>query len=114
MMAKNVEEIARRLGARVVATDFPETGGGVFGAVRLGHLATALQARLEPGAGKRPGRPTDATWVHHPKVPMSDATVEKLTRLADLASTPERRMSPMQVAAQLLEDAVAECPTDLS
>jgi hypothetical protein len=48
--------------------------------------------------------------VHHSKVPMSEETMRKLTRLAQHASTPERRVSPMQVAAQLLDDALAECP----
>jgi hypothetical protein len=43
---------------------------------------------------------------------MSEETVQKLHRLAELASTPERRVSPMQVAAQLLEDAVAQCGVD--
>src|SRR5260370_36402231 len=108
-MAKNVEKLAERLGAQVVA-ELPETGGGAFGAARLGRLVAALQGRLEPGEGRRPGRPTDARWRHHPKVPMSEATVEKLARLAERASTAQRRVSPMQVAAQLLEEAVAQCP----
>jgi len=43
---------------------------------------------------------------------MSEETARKLTRLAELASTPERRVSPMQIAAQLLEEAVAQCPDD--
>ena len=68
------------------------------------------RARLEPGKGRRPGWPTDASW--DPKAPISRATARKLARLAKLASTPERRVSPMQIAAQLLEDAVAQCPAD--
>jgi hypothetical protein len=43
---------------------------------------------------------------------MTEETVQKLVRLAELASTPERRVSPMQVAAQLLEEAVAQCEVD--
>jgi hypothetical protein len=39
----------------------------------------------------------------------SEETLRKLAQLADRASTAERRVSPMQVAAQLLEEAVAEC-----
>jgi hypothetical protein len=99
------------LGALRVA-ELPETGGGAFGAARQARLVAQLQARLAPGEGKRPGRPTDASWTHHPKVPMSEATVQKLARLAERASTPHRRVSPMQVAAQLLEDAVAHCPPE--
>src|SRR5438270_10685314 len=109
-MAKNIDKIADLLGATVVS-QVPETGGGAFGAARLPRLVASLRARLEPSEGRRPGRPTDASWVRHPKVPMSEETVQKLARLAELASTPERRVSPMQVAAQLLEEAVAQCPT---
>jgi uncharacterized protein YfaT (DUF1175 family) len=42
-----------------------------------------------------------------PKVPMSIATERKLAKLAQQASQSGRRVSPMQVAAQLLEDAIA-------
>jgi hypothetical protein len=110
-MARTVEKIARLLGATVVGP-VPETGGGAFGAARLAELTRSLQARLEPSEGRRPGRPTDASWVNHSKVPMSQETVQRLARLAERASTPERRVSPMQVAAQLLEEAVAQCPLD--
>jgi hypothetical protein len=110
-MARKIEKLADVLGATVVG-QVPDTGGGAFGAARLGRLVALLQARLEPSEGRRPGRPTDASWVHHSKVPMSEETVQKLHRLAELASTPERRVSPMQVAAQLLEDAVAQCGVD--
>jgi len=110
-MAKNVEKIGEVLGATAVA-GLPEVGGGAFGAARMARLAASLRARLEPSEGRRPGRPTDARWVRHPKIPMSEETARKLARLAKLASTPERRVSPMQIAAQLLEDAVAQCPAD--
>jgi hypothetical protein len=108
-MAKNIEQIARRLGATIVA-DLPETGGGAFGAARLGKIVEALQARLVPGKGRRAGRPSDASWVRHPKVPMSAETEERLVRLAEKASSEGRKVSPMQLAAQILEDAVAGIP----
>jgi hypothetical protein len=73
-MAKNVEKIAQKLGATIVG-QVPETGGGAFGAARLAHVVQSLQGRLEPGRGRRPGRPTDARCANHPKVPMSDETV---------------------------------------
>jgi len=41
---------------------------------------------------------------------MSQATEEKLRKLAELASAPERKVSPMQMAAHLLETALAEVP----
>ena len=37
---------------------------------------------------------------------MSAATTRKLRQFAEALSTPERQVSPMQVAAQLLEEAV--------
>jgi hypothetical protein len=110
-MARNVKRIAERLGATIVDS-VPDTGGGAFGAARLAKLVAALPERLEPSSGRRPGRPSDARWTHHPKVPMSDATLQQLTLLAERASTAERRVSPMQVAAQLLEDAVEQCSAE--
>jgi hypothetical protein len=108
-MAKNIDRIAAGLGAEVVAP-VPDTGGGAFGAARLARIVAAIQARLEPGQGLRPGRPTDPSWVQHPKVPMSEATRRRLDRLAEQSSAGGRRISPMQIAAQLLEDALAGIP----
>jgi hypothetical protein len=71
---------------------------------RLAHL---LHERLTPSQGERPGRPTDTTWVVRPKVPMSKATQAKLKQLAKRVSSPQRKVSAMQVAAYLLEEAVA-------
>jgi hypothetical protein len=108
-MARNTKKLAEALGAtRVIKV--PDTGGGAFGAAWLGHIVATIQGRLEPGQGRRPGRPTNANWVRHPKVPMSDATRERLSRLAEEASTKGRKVSPMQVAAQILEDALTGIP----
>src|SRR5436853_1907136 len=107
-MAKNIKKIAEILGAKIVAA-VPETGGGAFGAYRLGEIVARLQARLEPSQGKRPGRPTAVDWVHHRKLPMSDDTFKKLEELAAKASTDDRKVSPMQLAAQLLEEAIGRC-----
>jgi hypothetical protein len=108
-MAKNIQQIADRLGARVVG-QVPDTGGGAFGAARLAQVVESLQTRLVPGQGKRAGRPSDANWVRRPKVPMSKTTEQRLIRLAERASTGNRRVSPMQLAAQILEDALAGIP----
>src|SRR5438067_13060010 len=108
-MAKNIENIAAGLGAQVVGK-VPHTGGGAFGTARLATIVKDIQARLVPGQGRRPGRPTDASWVRHPKVPMSDATRQRLTRLAEQSSTGGRKVSPMQIAAQILEDALTGIP----
>ena len=108
-MAKNIEKIAAGLGADIIGK-VPDTGGGAFGAARLAHITESIQNRLTPGQGVRPGRPTDASWVQHPRVPMSDATKERLKLLAQQISTNSRKISPMQIAAQILEDAVAAVP----
>jgi len=107
-MAKNIDKIVAGLGATVVGK-VPHIGGA-FGAARLAHIVATIQARLEPGQGLRPGRPTDASWVRHPKVPMSDATRQRLARLAEQSSTGGRKVSPMQIAAQILEDALNGIP----
>lgn len=108
-MAKNIDKIAAGLGAKVIC-QVPDTGGGAFGAARLARIVQDIQARLVPGQGLRPGRPTDASWVRHPKVPMSDATRNRLERLAEQSSTNGRKVSPMQIAAQILEDVLAGVP----
>ena len=85
----------------------PETGGGAFGVARLGSIVQALQARLKPGQGLRAGRPSDPVWVRHPKVPMSETTEQTLTQMAEEVSKQGRKISPMQLAAQILENALA-------
>jgi hypothetical protein len=105
-MAEDIDAIAGQLGARIVAA-LPEVGGGAFGAARLASAVEQLRSRLTPGKGRRLGRPTDARWVKHPKVPMSELTQRRLVRLAERASVGGRKISPMQLAAQILEDALA-------
>ncbi|MDA1053178.1 MAG: hypothetical protein O3C40_22225 [Planctomycetota bacterium] len=103
-MAKNVNKIAGKLGATVKAKA-PDTGGGGFGMARLAEILTA---RLQPSQGLRPGRPSDPSWVLQGKVPMSEETKERLTALAEKLSSEGRRVSPTQVAAQLLEVSVSQ------
>ena len=102
-MAKSVNKIARKLGATIKGK-VPDTGGGAFGMARL---AEVLTARLQPSRGRRPGRPTDPSWESQGKVPMSAETKKQLEIVAAKMSDEKRRVSPMQVAAQLLEDSVA-------
>ena len=101
-MAKNVKKIAKALGAGI-GQPVPNTGGGAFGMARLAAL---LGDRLKPIRGKRPGRPSDPSWVHSRKVPMSEETLELLEKLAQSVSSDQRKVSPMQVAAQLLEQSI--------
>ena len=110
-MVRKIRQIAKVMGAEIVG-EVPETGGGAFGAARLLQVVKALGERLQPGQGMRPGRPTAKEWDIRSKVPMSSVTRRKLQRLAQQMSTTDRKVSPMQVAAQLLEKAVAVCPDD--
>ncbi len=103
-MAKNRERLAALLGAKIVG-QVPAVGGGAFGMARLAHL---LHERLTPSQGERPGRPSDASWVVRPKIPMSRATQVKLKKLAKRVSTDGRKVSAMQVAAHILEVAIAQ------
>src|SRR5438105_3327998 len=96
------QEFARLLGAEIVG-EVPDVGGGPFGMARLARI---LHQRLTPSQGERPGRPTSPDWATRCKVPMSEATLAKLAQMAEEMSTSERRVSPMQVAAQLLEEAL--------
>ena len=109
-MSKKIDRLADALGAEVVA-EVP-TGGGAFGAARLGQVVADLRSELAPSRGRRPGRPTKSVWSRRPKIPMSKATERRLIALAKKASTPDRKVSPMQLAAQLLEEAVAQLPGD--
>ena len=102
-MAKNIDRIAKKLGA-TVKRKVPDVGGGAFGMARL---AQVLCERLQPSHGRRPGRPSDPSWVLQGKVPMSEETKQRLADLADKLSSDGRRVSPMQVAAQLLEESVS-------
>ena len=102
-MAKNIKKIASKLGATIKG-NVPDYSPGAFGAAKL---AIVLQERLEPSLGRRPGRPTNPDWTLRPKVPMAAETDARLRELARLLSDKTRRVSPMQVAAQLLEEAAA-------
>ena len=101
-MATDPQVIAKLFGATYVG-EVPAVAGGPFAMAQLAHI---LHQRLTPSQGQRPGRPTDATWDSRSKVPMRESTKQRLAELARRMSTPERQVSPMQVAAQLLEDAV--------
>jgi len=102
-MARNIDALAKKLGASVVGS-MPDYSAGAFG---MAALANNLRRRLEPSAGKRPGRPSNPAWSKRPKVPMAPETEQRLKELASLLSDGERQVSPMQVAAMILENATA-------
>jgi hypothetical protein len=103
MMAKNIKSLAKQLGATVVGS-VPDYSAGAFG---MAALADTLRERLEPSIGKRPGRPSNRAWSKRPTVPMAPGTEQRLKELANLLSAGERRVSPTQVAALILEQATA-------
>lgn len=72
---------------------------------KLSKLGCRLRSRLAPGQGERPGRPSDPSWTVQRKLSMSEETLTMLEKLAKALSTSERQVSPMQVAALLVEDA---------
>jgi hypothetical protein len=71
----------------------------------LNSLGERLRARLSPGFGQRPGRPSDPNWTLQRKLSMNETTLSALEAIAEHLSTIERQVSPMQVAALLVEDA---------
>ncbi len=101
-MTLDPRKVAARLGAEHVG-QMADVGGGALGMARL---AAALKERLQPAQGRRPGAPSNIRWVLFPKVPMSRQTQDQLSLLAEQLSTPERRVSPMLLAAQLLEESL--------
>lgn len=102
-MTRKMEELAKKLGADVVGT-VPDYSAGAFGVAKL---ARTLRERLEPGQGKRPGRPSNPSWSKRSKVPLAAETEKHLEQLARLLSDEHRKVSPMQVAAQILEEGTA-------
>jgi len=109
-MDRRIAQLAKKIGATHVGT-LPDVGSGAFGMSRLARL---LHARLSPSSGKRPGRPTNDAWSEHPKVPMSRETLEALRELSARLSNDERKVSPMQLAAQLLEESVLQIRHEMS
>jgi hypothetical protein len=102
-VAHEIEDLAAKLGADVIGT-VPDYSAGAFG---LAELAQTLRGRLEPSRGKRPGRPSVAQWTKRSKVPVGAETEARLEQLARMLSDEKRKVSPMQVAAQILEEATA-------
>jgi hypothetical protein len=80
---------------------------------RLASFGERLRRRLAPGQGERPGRPSDPSWTVQRKLSMNPGTLAALERLAEELTTPERSVSPMQVAAMLVEESAERLSADL-
>ncbi len=96
---QRIASIAKGMGGRVGEP----IEGIVHGPVGAARLAAIMSERLRPSQGKGTGRPTDPSWSLSRKVPMREETLIQLRELAKSLSGEGRKVSPMQVAAQLLE-----------
>lgn len=98
----DMDKIAKKLGARREGK--VEAQDGYFGAMQL---VAAIQARFRvPSSG---GRATNPEWSMKRLVGLSPETLRRLEDLARSASeTGDTSIEPMQLAALLLENAVAK------
>jgi len=102
----DMDKIAEALGAerqgRVQSTS------GHFGAVQI---AAEVQARFRSPPGG--GRSTDPSWSEQRLVRLAPETLQRLEQLAETLSEAGVRVSPLQVAALLLESATSKADTEL-
>jgi hypothetical protein len=102
----DLDKIAKALGAD--RRGEVRAGGGHFGAM---HVVAEIQARFQSPAGG--GRSTDPTWTDRRLVPLAPKTLIQLERLARIVSQKGGvTVSPLQVAALLLEHATEEADDD--
>jgi hypothetical protein len=98
----DMNKIAKTLGAE--RRGEVQAGGGHFGAMQV---VAEIQARFQAPAGG--GRSTDPTWTDRRQVPLAPKTLAQLEHLASLVSEKGGvTVSPLQVAALLLERATEE------
>ena len=101
-MTRTREEIQAGLGASSVRS-VKTAARTPFALMRLRE---ELADRLQPGKGRRPGRPTDGTMDIRRPIRFRRSTWDGLNDLAHKASTDRRRVSAGQVAAVLLDELV--------
>lgn len=89
------------------------SGIGTWEVDELANFGDRLRSRLAPGRGERPGRPSDPSWTVQRKLSMNPKTLAALERLAEQLTTSERSVSPMQVAAMIVEDAAEQFSSEL-
>lgn len=89
------------------------SGIGTWEMDELANFGDRLRSRLAPGQGERPGRPSDPSWTVQRKLSMNPKTLAALERLAEQLTTSERSVSPMQVAAMIVEDAAERFSSEL-
>jgi len=97
----DMDRIAKALGAE--RRGEIHASSGHFGAMQL---VAEVQARFRAPAGG--GRSTDPSWTEKRLVPLAPETLDRLEHLAVELSKQGSAVAPLQLAALLLEHAVAE------
>ncbi|MFT5686466.1 MAG: hypothetical protein ACI8RZ_007422 [Myxococcota bacterium] len=97
----NMDRIASGLGAERRGT--VQATGGYFGAAQL---VAEVQARFQ--APPRGGRSTDPEWTERRLLPLAPETLHRLEQLSKVLGEQGVRVTPLQVAALLLERAVGD------
>jgi hypothetical protein len=98
----DMDKIAKVLGAE--RRGEVRAGSGHFGAMQV---VAEIQARFQAPTGG--GRSTDPTWTDRRLVPLAPKTLAQLEHLSRVVSeTGGVTVSPLQVAALLLEHATEE------
>jgi hypothetical protein len=95
----DMNKIAKALGAERRGAVRAE--GGHFGAMQL---VAEVQARFKTPAGG--GRGTDPAWTEKRLLPLTPETLNRLEHLAGAIGKQGVNISPLQVAALLLEHAI--------
>jgi hypothetical protein len=101
----NMDKIAKALGAERRGS--VRAGGGHFGAMQL---VAEVQARFKTPVGG--GRGTDPSWTEKRLLPLAPETLHRLEHLAEEITKKGTTISPLQVAALLLEHAIDEVDDD--
>jgi len=103
-MATNIDKIARLLGAEIVE-QVPETGPGLLGAYRIADQVSRLQFARSSITSQNVHRQVSLDRQNR-QLSLSEATFDKLEVLAKKTSVGSEPISPVELAAQLLEAAV--------
>ena len=98
-MAIDPQEFAAQLLGAEIVGEFGRRRRPVWHGPPGSNHAGKVDAESGRATGTSDG---PANWASRPKVPMSEETVRKLAVIAEGMQTPQRKVSPMQVAAELL------------
>ncbi|MBI4862390.1 MAG: hypothetical protein HY815_19345 [Candidatus Riflebacteria bacterium] len=97
-----MDKIAKALGAERLGR--VHSSGGCFGAAEL--LEDIMQRFHVPAGG---GRPTDPNWTQRRLVALAPETLNRLREIArDIGNARQMHLNAMQVAALLIERALAQ------